>query len=281
LFLPPRRSPGKISVGGGDRDEGDFPFSAGGVKILERICFQGGNMKYLKLLFFVFSLHFMSISVFADTIYLIDGRSYKGEFIKGDKNAIVFQSGEKTMGFRKKTVLSIFFGEREMPWGEKAGVKATAEKEVKKEVIKDEVKSEILRGDAAIFEVTLKAGVDLNKGSEGISSVIQENQQKNTDTEPFYLGAYFKAWNFFASMIKVLKQGGNPEFSEAIALGESNANNYFKEFRKRQKEMGIDDKTLMAITEVEFEIVKPAIEEWEMRVKDLDHEEKDDHKPPA
>jgi hypothetical protein len=256
-------------------------FQRAGLKSWSEFVSKGGNMKYLKLLFFVFSLHFMSISVFADTIYLIDGRSYKGEFIKGDKNGIVFQSGEKTMGFRKKTVLSIFFGEREMPWGEKAGVKATAEKEVKKEVIKDEVKSEILRGDAAIFEVTLKAGVDLNKGSEGISSVIQENQQKNTDTEPFYLGAYFKAWNFFASMIKVLKQGGNPEFSEAIALGESNANNYFKEFRKRQKEMGIDDKTLMAITEVEFEIVKPAIEEWEMRVKDLDREEKDDPKPPA
>ena len=225
-------------------------------------------MKYLLLLFFVFSLHFMSIPVFADTIYLIDGRSYKGEFIKGDKNGVVFQSGAKTMGFRKKTVLSIFFGEREMPGGEKAERKAIAEKEVITEVIKDEVKAEILRGDAAIFDVTLKAGVDLNKGAEGVFSVIEENKQKNTDTEPFYLGAYFTAWNFFASMIKVLKQEGNPEFSETIALGEGNAKNYFKEFRKRQKEMGIDDKTLMAITEVEFEIVKPAIDEWEMKVRD-------------
>jgi hypothetical protein len=225
-------------------------------------------MRYLKLLFFVISLHSMSISVFADTIYLIDGRSYKGEFIKGDKNGIVFQSGAKMMGFRKKTVLSIFFGEREMPLGKKAEGKVSAAKEVIKEVIKDEVKSEILRGDAAIFDVTLKAGVDLNKGSEGVSSVIQENKQKNTDTEPFYLGAYFTAWNFFASMVKVLKQGGDPEFSGTIALGENNAKNYFKEFRKRQKEMGIDDKTLMAITEVESEIVKPAIDEWEMKVRD-------------
>jgi hypothetical protein len=246
-------------------------------------------MKYLLLLFF-FGLHFMSIPVFADTIYLVDGRSYKGEFIKGDKNGVVFQSGAKTMGFHKKIVLSIFFGEREMPLEEKAEVKVNAEKEVaqaevraspekevaqaeakvspEKEVIKDEVKSEILRGDAAIFDVTLKTGVDLNKGSEGISSVIEENKQKNTDTEPFYLGAYFTAWNFFASMIKVLKQGGDPEFRETIALGEGNAKNYFKEFRKRQKEMGIDDKTLMAITEVEFEIVKPAIDEWEMKVRD-------------
>lgn len=232
-------------------------------------------MKYLKLLFFVFSLHFMSISLFADTIYLIDGRSYKGEFIKGDKNGIVFRSGEKTMGFRKKTVLSIFFGERDLAGEEKAILKASAEKEG----IKDEVKSEILRGDAAIFNVSLKAGVDLNKGSKEISSVINENRQKNTDTKAFDLGAYFKAWNFFASMIKVLKQRGDPEFSQTIAWGESNAKNYFREFRKRQKEMGIADKTLMAITEVKFEIVKPEMDEWEMKVKDLDHEEKDDRKP--
>jgi hypothetical protein len=231
---------------------------------------KGGNMTYLKMLFFVFSLHFMSISVFADTIYLTDGRSYKGEFIKGDKNGIVFQSGEKTMGFRRKSVLFIFFGARDFVWEEKAGLKAKAEKEV----IKDEVKSEILRGDAAIFDVTLKAGVDLNKASEGISSVVNENKQKNTDTEPFYLGAYFKAWNYFVSMIRVLRQGGNPEFSKTIALGESNARIYFKEFRKRQKEMRIDDKTLMAITEVKFEIVKPEMDEWEMKVKNLDPEGK-------
>lgn len=158
---------------------------------------------------------------------------------------------------------------------EKAGLKAGAGKEV----IKEEVKSEILRGDAAIFEVTLEAGVDLNQGSEGISSVINENKQKNTDTEPFYLGAYFKAWNFFTSMIKELKRRGDPEFSNTIAFGESNARNYFKEFRKRQKEMGIDDETLMAITEVKFEVVKPEMDEWEMRVKDLDDAEKDEYRP--
>ena len=233
-------------------------------------------MKYLKLLCFVFSLHFMNISAFADTIYLIDGRSYKGEFIKGDKKGVVFQSGGKTMGFPKSSVLSIFFGERDLTGEEKAGLKANAEKEVIKEV-----KSEIQRGDAAIFNVSLKAGVDLNKCSKEISSVIHENQQKNTDTEAFDLGAYFKAWNFFASMVKVLKQRGDPEFSQTIAWGESNAKNYFKEFRKRQKEMGIDDKTLMALTEVKFEIVKPEMDKWEMKLKDLDHEEKDDHKPPG
>ena len=100
--------------------------------------------------------------------------------------------------------------------------------------------------------------------------------KKNTDTEPFYLGAYFKAWNFFTSMIKVLKQREDPEFSNTIDFGESNAKNYFKEFRKRQKEMGIDDETLTAITEVKFEVVKPEMDEWEMRVKDSDDAEKDE-----
>jgi hypothetical protein len=79
-------------------------------------------VKYLQVLFLALVLHFMGISVFADTIYLRDGRSYKGEFIKGDKNGILFQSGEKIMGFPLKYVLFIFFGTRNVIWEQKDGL---------------------------------------------------------------------------------------------------------------------------------------------------------------
>ena len=91
------------------------------------------------------------------------------------------------MGFRQKSVLSIFFGERDLTGEEKAGLKAGAGKEV----IKEGVKSEILRGDAAIFEVTLKAGVDLNQGAEGIFSVINENKQKKYRHRTVLSGSLF------------------------------------------------------------------------------------------
>jgi hypothetical protein len=97
--------------------------------------------------------------------------------------------------------------------------------------------------------------------------VIDENKQKNTATDAFYLGVYFKAWNYFASMIKVIKQWGDPAYSKTIESGERNAEGYFKEFRKRQKEMKIDEQTLMAITEVRFDKVKPEIDEWETKIK--------------
>jgi hypothetical protein len=206
------------------------------------------------------SLSCVSFPAFADTIHLLDGRSYQGEFIRGDKNSVLFQSGGKTLGFPKYRVAYILFGEEVLPVKEKAGPGPTPE--IK---IDEKTKSEILRGDAAIFEVTHQAGVDFKKASEGIAAVIEENKQKNTGTEGFYLGAYFKAWNSFASMIKVLKQWRDPAYSKTIGLGEKNAQNYFKEFRKRQKELKVDDQTLMAITEVNFEKIKPEIAEWEMK----------------
>ncbi len=166
------------------------------------------------------------------------------------------------MGFPKKRVLYILFGEGILRMKEKGGSSTT--EEIK--IIDEKIKAEILRGDAAVYDVTLQAGVDFQKASEGILAVINENK-KNTDTEAFHLGAYFKAWNSFASMIKVLKQWADPAYSKTIGFGERNAQNYFKEFRKRQKEMKMDEQTLMAITEVRFAKVRPEMDEGETKIK--------------
>jgi len=224
---------------------------------------EGADMPVVKIGLLLLSLSCISFPAFADTIHLIDGRSYQGEFIRGDKTSVSFQSGGKILGFPKKRVAYILFGEGVLQMQEKGGSSPTEEIRI----IDEKIKAEILRGDAAVFDVTLQAGVDFQKASEGISAVINENKQKNTGTEAFYLGAYFKAWNSFASMIKVIKQWGDPAYSKTIGFGEKNAQNYFKEFRKRQSELKIDEQTLMAITEVRFDKVKPEIDEWEMKMK--------------
>ncbi len=41
------------------------------------------------------SLSCLSFPAFADTIHRLDGRSYQGEFIRGDKTSVLFQSGGK------------------------------------------------------------------------------------------------------------------------------------------------------------------------------------------
>jgi len=56
---------------------------------------------------------------------------------------------------------------------------------------------------AAIYDVTLQSGVDFQKASEGLLAVINENKQKNTDTEAFHLGAYFD------DLVKSRHSGGN------------------------------------------------------------------------
>jgi hypothetical protein len=218
----------------------------------------------VKIGLLVLSLLGLSFPALADTIHLIDGRSYQGQFIRGDKTSISFESGGKILGFPKKRVTYILFGEGVLQMKDKGGPGAT--EEIKR--INEKIKTEILRGDSAIFDVTLQAGVDFQKAAEGISAVINDNQQKNTDSEGFYLGAYFKAWNSFASIMKVIKQSGDPAYTKTIGFGERNARNYFREFRKRQNELKIDDQTLMAITEVRFDKVKPEMDEWEMKIKD-------------
>lgn len=220
-------------------------------------------MRGVKLGLLLMGLLGLSSLALADTIHLIDGRSYQGEFIRGDKSSISFQSGGKTLGFPKKRVAYILFGEGVLQMREKGG--SSAAENVK--IIDEKIKAEILRGDAAIFDVTLQAGVNFQKASQGISAVINENRQKNTDSEAFYLGAYFKAWNSFASMLKVIKQWDDPAYSKTIGFGERNAQSYFKEFRKRQNELKIDEQTLTAITEVRYDKVKPEIDEWEMKIK--------------
>jgi len=220
-------------------------------------------MRDVRIGLLLLSLAGISFPAFADTIQLIDGRSYQGEFVGGDKTSVLFLSGGKTLGFPKKRVSYILFGEGVLQMKGKGGSSAAEEMKI----IDEKTKSEILRGDSAIFDATLQAGVDFQKASEAISAVINDNKQKHTDTDAFYLGVYFKAWNSFASMIKVIKQWGDPAYNKTLGLGERNAQNYFKEFRKRQKEMKIDEQTLIAITEVGFDKIKPEIDEWEMKIK--------------
>ena len=220
-------------------------------------------MRDIRIGLLLLSLSCISFPAFADTIHLTDGRSYQGEFIRGDKATVSFESGGKILGFPKKRVAYILFGQGVLQM-KGTGGPAPGE-EIR--IIDEKIKAEILRGDAAVFDITLQAGVDFQKASERIAAVINENKQRNTGTEAFYLGAYFKAWNSFASMIKVIKQWGDPAYSKTIGLGEKSAQNYFKEFRKRQNELKIDEQTLVAITEVRFDKVKPEIDEWEMKIK--------------
>jgi hypothetical protein len=72
------------------------------------------NMKCLKISIFVLGFIILSIPALADTLYLKDGRVYKGEFRRGDKDGIQFKSDDRIMGFPINSVLFISVGEKDL-----------------------------------------------------------------------------------------------------------------------------------------------------------------------
>jgi len=71
-------------------------------------------MKYFKTFIFVLGLIILNIPAFADTVYLRDGRVYKGKFVKGDKNGVQFKVDSKMMGFPVSSVSFISVGEKDL-----------------------------------------------------------------------------------------------------------------------------------------------------------------------
>lgn len=78
-------------------------------------------MKYFKIFIFVLGLIILSIPAFADTVYLRDGRVYKGKFVKGDKNGVQFKFEDKMMGFPIGSVSFISVGEKDLNGREAGG----------------------------------------------------------------------------------------------------------------------------------------------------------------
>jgi hypothetical protein len=103
---------------------GDYPASVGWVHGMEEKGMEErslktkrkefGDMRLLKI--FILALGFLIIGfpVFADTIQLKDGRSYRGKFIKGDQNGIVWQSEGKIRGFPIGLISSVSFEESDI-----------------------------------------------------------------------------------------------------------------------------------------------------------------------
>jgi len=70
-------------------------------------------MKVLKISILLLGFIILSIPALADTLYLKDGRFYRGKYIKGDKNGVQFKSDDKIMGFPLFSVSFISVGEKD------------------------------------------------------------------------------------------------------------------------------------------------------------------------
>lgn len=125
------------------------------------------------------------------------------------------------------------------------------------------VKSEIERGHSAVFDCRLH----LLPGSiigiqDCVFNAIDSNKQKNTDTDAFILGAYFEGWSDAAIYVSVLSENGRAKDSDMQGTGF-----LYKQFKKSQEKLGIDDAALCDAVHLKYEMIKPRLDEWAKIVK--------------
>jgi hypothetical protein len=120
------------------------------------------------------------------------------------------------------------------------------------------VKSEIQRGGDSIVDTPLN-NEDVLSSVKAISNTLEREQQKNTDTDAFYLGAYFTA---FLNTDILLETPGlqNPL---ALETARRHANLWYKEFRQKQQQLGIDDRTLVSVLHMNYSVVSARLAAWE------------------
>lgn len=124
------------------------------------------------------------------------------------------------------------------------------------------VGSEINRGNNEMFSALLDTGINFTDVSRVAFGVLDKNKSNNTDTDAFLLGAYFEIWNKYA--IKLDNENSRSYYGETTWLKAQNSCKlWFKEFRKMEEKLNIDDKTLCETINVNYEVMKPIIDKWE------------------
>jgi hypothetical protein len=119
------------------------------------------------------------------------------------------------------------------------------------------VRSEIERGSKTAYRAYRETGLgdDLLGFISKVSEVIDNEQQNNSDTDAFNLGAYFEAW----IMLSISIDSGKPQ----AGLARDSALKFFREFRLIQKKMRIDDQTLVQkVLKMNYANTEQVIRNW-------------------
>jgi len=131
------------------------------------------------------------------------------------------------------------------------------------------VGSEIRRGTSAMIDADATINGTNHLGRlQAIDEVFHRNQQANTDTQAFRLGASLAAWSRLDISLNLAAENPNSMFYPAreMQLIEDSAKYYFKEVRKIQKELNIDDQTLIQATPYKPDLLKAKLYRWDKRV---------------
>jgi hypothetical protein len=132
------------------------------------------------------------------------------------------------------------------------------------------VGSEIERGKAAISDIDSAFGGTNHLGRlKAYDAVFDSNRQANKDTQAFILGASLAALVNLDISLKIASETPNSLFfpADEMELVESSAKLYFKDVRKIQKELNIDDQTLIQATHYNPDLMKANLYRWNKKFK--------------
>jgi hypothetical protein len=118
------------------------------------------------------------------------------------------------------------------------------------------LQTEILRGRNAISNID--GYYDTVDYIGVVDQVIQYNQQRNTDTDGFYIGAYLAAW-WEMDLLITTHQYNN---SEELKLANEGTLAYYNEFRKRQAQYELSDQKLCEASGWIYDKIKPYFDKY-------------------
>lgn len=129
--------------------------------------------------------------------------------------------------------------------------------------------SELLRGASAVFDTSMKVrATNLLGKLKAFDAVFAHSRQTRDDTQAFLLGASLVAWTDLDMTLKLASQNSNSVFfpADQVQLIENAAKIYFKDVRKIQKELNIDDKTLCEACHLKYDAIKADFYRWDKKI---------------
>jgi hypothetical protein len=124
------------------------------------------------------------------------------------------------------------------------------------------IKSELERGQSAMFDCGLNAShTSTFELAKCPFQILDQNKQKNTDTDAFTLGVAFYAWVDLTTIIDVIEKLPDRE-QRGYSEGISNASLWFKIYKDKAATIGIDDHKLCEVLKLNYDLLKPRLESW-------------------
>lgn len=129
------------------------------------------------------------------------------------------------------------------------------------------IRSEIERGGAALSECNSRStDSSFFKADDCGFHILDQNKQKNTDTDAFILGLSFSVWTDLAIRISVLEKEPNREDLD-YSQGLRGSIIWFKNYREKASKIGVDEKKICEVLGAKYEVTKPMVDDWNKRTK--------------